>query len=1031
MYTNLMQLTEQTDQMLKVALPFANMPSPITIQRDTLLWSLLFASFLGTQLSHSLVTAYSNQTARCLPEQASALLRLKRSFSTGGWGPFEDGSTCTLESWRAGTDCCGWDGVRCGDDDGRVTTLDLGECGFESSSLHHALFDLTSLTHLNLAWNSFNGSQLPSVGFERLAELVHLNLSNCRIAGRVPDGIGRLTKLVSLDLSTEFHLLDIDNEFVSFTSWGHGWVLEEPNIRSLVANLGNMEELYLGQVDLSGNGARWCDALANSTSQLRVLSLPRTRISGPICGSLSSIHSLTEINLQYNELYGQIPESFADLTSLRVLRLTYNILEGWFPSRIFQNKNLTAVDISYNFHVSGSLPDFLARALTELLVSNTNFSGPIPGSVRHLKFLDKLGLAVVDESSQELPSSIGELTSLRWLQVSGAGLVGDIPSWIANMTSLVVLQFTNCGLSGQVPSSIGNLRNLTTLRLYACNFSGQIPPHLFNLTQLEVLDIHSNNLIGTISLRSFFKLPNLISLNLSNNKLSVVDGEDNSSWAPIKYMDTLRLASCNISKLPNALKHIYGVQFLDLSVNRIHGEVPQWAWKNWNYMHVFNLSHNQFSSVHGLIFSDYISIVDLSFNQFEGPIPIPGQDILMLDCSNNQFSTTPLNFGSQLSSLTYFKASGNNLSGNIPQSICDATRLVLLDLSYNSLSGSIPSCLMEDNNYLSVLNLKSNLLHGVLPHNLKQGCGFEALDFSDNWIEGQIPRSLSTCRDLEVFDIGENHISDTFPCWMSTLPKLQVLVLGSNKFTGNVGPSVLGDDNSCDFMKLRVLDVSSNNFSGTLPNEWFKNMKSMMVDSTSNETLAMEKQHSLDAYTFQFTTTITFEGFGITKIWRSLAVIDVSDNAFHGTIPMSIGDLVLLNGLRMSHNHLTGKIPSQLNALRQLEVLDLSSNHLSGEIPQELASLNFLSVLNLSYNELIGKIPDSPQFLTFSNLSFMGNIDLCGLQVFRKCNNVTPIAVPHYSENSFDITLFLVTGLGFGAGFAVAIVVTWGICVRI
>ncbi|GJN31689.1 hypothetical protein PR202_gb20115 [Eleusine coracana subsp. coracana] len=664
---------------------------------------LLLHVLLGVNLSCYSLATYrnSNRTIRrppsCRPDQASALLQLKHSFSTNG-------SQCTLASWRSGTDCCRWEGISCGDADGRVTTLDLADCGLESGGgLHPALFDLTSLRRLDLAGNDFNESQLPSAGIERLAELVYLNLSATGFVGEIPRGIRRLRRLVSLDLSTWIYLLELDDYFVPL---GDGrWPLVEPDIGSLVANLSNLKVLRLDSVDLSSNGAAWCDGFANSTPQLQVLRLPNTGLDAPICGSLSTIRSLVDINLSYNRLHGQVPESFADLPNLSVLRLSYNRLEGWFPTRIFWNNNLTVVDISYNFEISGSLPnDFSSdSALTKLLCSNTNFSGPVLSSINNLTSLKYLGIASSD-FHQELPSSIGELTSLRLLEVSGAGMVGNIPSWVTNLTSLEFLQFSNCGLSGQIPSSIGNLKDLTSLQLYACNFSGQIPPHIFNLTQLQVIKFRSNSFIGTIELSSFFKLPNLIRLNLSNNKLTIVEGEyNNSSWETIENFDTLGLASCNISKLPDILKHMYSVNVLDLSNNHLHGVVPQWVWETReDALILLNLSHNKFTSIgYDFVGPANVNLLDISFNLFEGPVPIPGPNNELFDCSNNHFSSMPFNFGSHLSIASFLMASRNNLSGEIPQELASLDFLSTLNLSYNKLEGRIP----ESPHFLTFGNL--------------------------------------------------------------------------------------------------------------------------------------------------------------------------------------------------------------------------------------------------------------------------------------------------------------------------------------
>lgn len=145
----------------------------------------------------------------CRPDQASALLRLKRSFN------ITMNSTCTLQSWRPGTDCCHWQGVSCGRASGRVTSLHLGECRLESPALDPAVFDLASLRYLNLARNKFQGSEIPTLGFERLTELTHLNLSTCEFAGGIPHAIKRLTNLVSLDLSSEYYLYDQDDSYLS------------------------------------------------------------------------------------------------------------------------------------------------------------------------------------------------------------------------------------------------------------------------------------------------------------------------------------------------------------------------------------------------------------------------------------------------------------------------------------------------------------------------------------------------------------------------------------------------------------------------------------------------------------------------------------------------------------------------------------------------------------------------------------------------------------------------------------------------
>ncbi|XP_012702498.1 receptor-like protein 12 isoform X5 [Setaria italica] len=322
----------------------------------------------------------------------------------------------------------------------------------------------------------------------------------------------------------------------------------------------------------------------------------------------------------------------------------------------------------------------------------------------------------------------------------------------------------------------------------------------------------------------------------------------------------------------------------------------------------------------------------------------------------------------------------------------------------------------------------------MLPSNITTRCALQMIDLHGNKIEGRLPRGLSNCTDLEVIDFGSNKIADAFPSWLRGLPKLSVLVLRSNQMYGTIG-DIVGDTKREEcFPSLQIIDLASNNFSGTLRPQWFKQLKSMMAEfNSSGKTLEIlntinvnDREHS-----YQYSVEIMYKGadmpFG--RMLTTVTAIDFSKNSLEGTIPETFGSLVSLRVLSLSHNAFTGKIPAQLGSMTDLESLDLSCNQLSGDIPQELTDLTFLGSLNLSYNHLVGKIPQSRQFSTFDSSSFEGNAGLCGLQLPKFPCGSSPhspgVAHGDKSSRHIDVVLFLFVGLGFGVGFAAAIVVKW------
>lgn len=73
-----------------------------------------------------------------------------------------------------------------------------------------------------------------------------------------------------------------------------------------------------------------------------------------------------------------------------------------------------------------------------------------------------------------------------------------------------------------------------------------------------------------------------------------------------------------------------------------------------------------------------------------------------------------------------------------------------------------------------------------------------------------------------------------------------------------------------------------------------------------------------------------------------------SQNSIDGSIPTTLGDLVLLNEINLFSNFLTGTIPTQLGLLSNLESLFLHFNELTGSMPAEICALRQVGLEQLT-----------------------------------------------------------------------------------
>ncbi|PHT40263.1 hypothetical protein CQW23_19117 [Capsicum baccatum] len=592
-------------------------------------------------------------------------------------------------------------------------------------------------------------------------------------------------------------------------------------------------------------------------------------------------------------------------------------------------------------------------------------------------------------------SSLFQLSNLRWIDLSYNDFSGSLISTkFGELSSLTHLDLSLSSFTGLIPAEISHLSKLQVLSISSDDPYGlrlgsySYELLLKNLTQLRELDLDFVNISSTnpLNFSSY-----LTTLRLSHTQLRGVFPERVFHLSNLQY---LYLSSNSLTgPIPSNVSGLQNLQYLDLSSNYLNGTIPSSIF-SLPSLKYFDLSNNSFSGKIHQFKSKTLFYVILKKNQLQGPIPkslLDQQDLQILILSQNNFS------------------------GQIASAICNLKALMLLDLGRNHLNGTIPHCLGEMS-MVSILDLSNNYLSGTINTTFNAENLLLIINLYGNKLKGKVPASLINCRYLEFLDLGNNELNDTFPSWLGGLPGLKILSLRSNKFHGPISDSRTNNS----FAQIRVIDLTSNRFSGNLPVSLFENFQAMKIIGEKSRT----REYVADYYPGNYANTliVTTKGLDLElpRVLNTEVIINLSRNRFEGYLPSIIGDLVGLRTLNLSHNGLEGIIPASLHQLSVLESLDLSSNKIGGEIPQQLASLTFLAVLNLSHNHLVGCIPRGKQFDTFENSSYQGNDGLCGFPLSKDCGGDYGVPLDDEEEEG-DLICWQAILMGFGCGLVIGL----------
>ncbi|XP_042489457.1 receptor-like protein 33 [Macadamia integrifolia] len=374
--------------------------------------------------------------------------------------------------WEPETDCCSWEGVTCNLTTGCVIGIDLSSKLLGPIYSNSSLFGFHHLQRLNLAYNDFKLTPIPS-GFDRIPSLTHLNLSTTCFSGQIPWEFSHLT-----------------------------------------SSIGTLTVL-----DVEGNRFHGMPQQFTNASSLRTLKMNGNILEGKVPRSLANCTSLEVLDLGKNKIFDTFPFWLGKLPMLRVLVLHSNRFYGSIeqPQALVEFPMLQIMDLSSN-RFTGNLPAEYFRSLGASMLKNG-----------HKPKLEYIGDCYYKDSvtimnkRQEM-KLVRILTIYTAIDLSNNSFQGEIPKAIGDLISLVLLNLSHNDLTGLIPSSIGKMAELESLDLSQNKLSGQIPLQLTSLTFLEFLNLTQNHLEGpipqghqldTFSNSSYIENPELCGLPLS------------------------------------------------------------------------------------------------------------------------------------------------------------------------------------------------------------------------------------------------------------------------------------------------------------------------------------------------------------------------------------------------------------------------------------------------------------------------------------------------------------------------------------
>eukprot|EP01041_Mallomonas_annulata_P009574 gene9574-19896_t len=770
-------------------------------------------------------------------------------------------------------------------------------------------------------------------------------------------------------------------------------------------------------------------------------------VHGPIPTAIGLMTSLTYFALGNNQITGSIPTTFGSLSHLRsiptqlgsltglsMLNLDYNQLTGSISSSLCTMSSLSYLNIDKNkrlncfYSCTSSITTFVYNASMyicpsqiEIAMCNLNAALFGGGAVEPTNWGCNGQKSIVDICGPPGWAGVvcvgGQVTSIT-LTGTGVTSTGTMSSSLGLLSSLVTLNMSGLGFAGSIPTSYGSLTSLTYIGLGGNKMTGSIPTSFGYMSYLQYLYLDGNNLAGSLStslgrnsLACYSSCASNITGFQSDPSVSSTCSPSTSpTSSPSKtptYLPTKRpskdptLSPTRVpslqpttrpSRTPNSYSTIAQNSIMcDLFYALVGEGLGPTDWGCLNGNPSIPVCQGGVANWAGVTCdsTNFVTCIDVSNILVVGTIPSSLSKLMYLSCltisNTDVHGTLPSTLG-DLTTLTSIDLINNKLSGSIPTDFGKLSSLSVLDFSSNKLTGCIPTQL-GSLSLTTTIDLSGNLIRCSIPSSLGDLTNLIRLDVSGNLLTGSIPSSLCADPALTYLDTSSNFIDCYYPCTSSVTQFIRDgFTLSSNVNWNCINGNPVSDvctwaGVTCTIGVVTGISITDPGATGSLPTSLgdITSLTSLIIASTS---LIGVIPTTLDKLTSLSVLDITNNGFtGSLPVLTDLILLrnlDLSGNSFSGSILSSIGTLTNLVTLNLGDNSLTGSIPTSLGDVLLLTRIDLGRNSLSGSLPTTLSKLTRLVSLSVNDNLLTGTVSSTMGDLSLLTSLNLGNNDFSG-----------------------------------------------------